>query len=120
MGLGSLQQHLHQGAVLKDPAHRLIRAAAKVCACEGDPLPGGAIAELQSPEGSQGGLKGMPQPQSLQQGAAGMGQGVSPGALPQLLWPQGVTQVNPPASIRQGQGRQGTCGARTMHPSGQH
>lgn len=62
------------------------------------------------------GYQGGPEVEALQQLAAGLGEGIGPGALQQPLPIQGVENADVPAGGAQGEGRQGARRPGTVDP----
>jgi hypothetical protein len=127
-----LQQQIHQGAVLPDPADGFPVA---IAAGGGRLAPGppaevrptelalaarALIPEFQAVEGSQLGLQGLPEAQAIEQALAGVGQGVGPLAPAQAGCIEGIVELNVPAHLGQGQGRQAAGGTGPMHACSVH
>ena len=71
-----------------------------------EPTSQGSIQQPQAAKAHQERFNPLPQPEALQQPAAGVGEGVSPPAVGQLRGGEGILQGNGPARLGQGEGRQ--------------
>ena len=82
VGLHQLQQHRHQRAVFRDPAHGLAfrPRSPEIGRAEAKPPPTAQIRQIEPVEGLQRGAHPLPEAQAPQQLARGMGEGVGPPA----------------------------------------
>ena len=93
------QQNLHQGPVLKDPAHCCagVGRAGEIVRSEGNLAMERAVAEIEATEGRKGGQEFSPEAELLEQRPAGVGEGVGAAAGAELLGAERVNQLHPPA-----------------------